>query len=355
MSLNNVYRTGITRVAAKATQLGIELPHNIWHVETSRTDESDTLDTKLIYTRLGEALMDHIEDHNLRYVFRLLDAPLNPPDWHYIHFPFNSVLDRFDSIEGIRSRDTALQHVRELCTDQGVSIVEQDHDGVVFFLLDGEVQASVGKMQFRVPQNPSLSIKIRNGLKHLTSEKNNQETYRLMCSLLELPCSAELSNEQDKQDQRRSYAVCSTLNILANSIRKAIERLGVRISNGHAHELLAAYLGFPSWNHLAAIENKAEGICINPAVVSRHNVSPEQHLFFINEAHALAAMRDLLTPEAAFEVNISGTYGTMKIRQPPSTEWPPKSEAEKKSIVCHTVWQIDRYDLDNSSPVGDMS
>ncbi len=354
----NIYTSGIIRVADKATKLGIGLPHDAWHqFGTFESNISNTAEIPVTRTKFGRAIMDCVEDPNIRYVFRIVDSKINPPDWHYIEHFDESTISRYDTIEGARSLEFALAHVREQFELEDLICEEVEDSETVSFLCDGVLYARVSRMVFHHAPNAKLTTRISKGLKHLSSGKTAGEINSLMANLLGCQLTSEISTEKvEPGGDRMDYVVCSSLNNLSYSMKKAFKFLNIDISIGHAHELISAFFGYTSWNAFSVLEKQADSISINPSVVSRYDISPAQHLFFQTEADSLAYYQSIINLDSDFEARVNSTYGRFSVRQPPSTydpvNWIYSTELEDRAFVCNSVYQVDRYELDSTSPVG---
>lgn len=358
MSSKEIYTSGILHVADKATKLGICLPHDAWHQFGSfETNIPSTAEIPVTRTKFGRAIMDSIEDPNIRYVFRIVDSKINPPDWHYIEHFDESIISRYDTIEAARSLEFALAHVREQFEHEDLIYEEVEESNKVCFICDGVLYAKVSRIDFHQAPDARLTKRISKGLKHLSSGKTSGEINSLMANLLDCQLPSEISTEKvEPGSGRRDYIVCSSFKNLSYSMKKAFKFLNVDISLGHAQELISVFFGYSSWNAFSVLEKKAYSVSINPSVISQYNISPVQHLFFRNEADALSHYKSLIKPDSDFETRVNSTYGRFSIRQPPksydSVKWIYSTETEDSAIYCHSLYQVDRYELDNTSPVG---
>ncbi len=214
--------------------------------------------------------MDHIEDPNIRYVFRLIDAQNNPPDWHSIEYSESCTLGGFENSEGARSKASAVQRVQELADQEDLDLTEDAFDdGSIRFYVGDEWVATIAKITFE-DADDKLIKKTVSVLKLSTSIHDEACLRRIFSPLL----STETIRPGcvSKHSRNNDYFTYSTLNNLAAAIKKSFARLDSGISLGHAQELLAAFFNYPSWNHLRAVENSCEGIAINPAVVLVHQL-----------------------------------------------------------------------------------
>ena len=152
-----------------------------------------------------------------------------------------------------------------------------------------------------------------------------------------------------QENVRRDYVVCSSLNRLSQSMRKAFSRLGITISKGHSQELIAAFFNYRSWNHIISIERNVCNTAINPVVVTEYTHDTPTHTFFRDEVQALAHFRSRYRSGETMEVILNSTYGTIDFRQPARSDgWnePLRTEAEDSALQCISLWQLDRYEMD---------
>lgn len=353
MSSQGIYADGILRVSKRAGQLGITLPSDAWECGSVPIDDSDSPPVNLIKTKFGRAIMDHIEDPNVRYVFRLEDCKNSVPDWHFIQYPNDSNMERWADIECARSLTRARYHVRETCENMHIEYTEDVTDRGVVFLDQGIEIARIAPMQFEQVGNQILIERIRKNLHHATTAKTKADLFSLFSKILD--CDFEYSDIEPSRSGWGDYVVCSTLNNLSHSMKRAFSSIGLKISKGHSQELLSAFFGYESWNRALAGEKAVKNISINPVAVSKYDTVKEQHLFFVNEAEALAHLYSIFDKNGSFEVKLSATYGSLKLRQPPTrsdNDSFPISDKEDCALVCSSVSQVDRYDLDECSPIG---
>lgn len=348
MSLNSIYSAGILRVAHKASALGILLPADSWQPESKESNN------KSIYcTRLGSVLMNHIEDPNIRYVYRLVHSIHTPPDWYSIKYSDTCPLSRYEDFECAHNKGFAIRHVRELAEQEGVTLTEDYcEDGSIRFFLGATVVVTLVPMVFS-SVDELLVRKAKSILKQITSIHSGHCLTKILSPLLD---NNSLDSEcVEQHDDLSQYAIHSTLGNLASSMLRAMERLDVIVSRGHAQELLAAFFDFQSWNHMRAIERAVEGIAINPVVVVDHRHDVPITRFFQDANSALAFFSTAMNKKSAYMAETNSTYGTLYIRQPPHGEhtfdsWPP-TDREDKALVMYTLTQVDRYELDPLIPL----
>lgn len=106
MSSNCFYTAGILRVVRKASTLGISLPADIW-----QPARFGSYPKSIYHTRLCSALMDHIEDPGIGYIFRLVHSIHTRPDWYSIEYSPDCDLERHYDIECAHDKAFATMHI----------------------------------------------------------------------------------------------------------------------------------------------------------------------------------------------------------------------------------------------------
>ncbi|MDQ2077362.1 hypothetical protein [Marinimicrobium sp. ABcell2] len=351
---NKIYCVGIFRLVKKATQLGVTLPHDIWSLDRVLPGELVYQHARIYKTKLAHAVMDHIEDQNIRYVFRLFDRRINPPQWHCIQYPLDCILDRVDDLEALRSKEAATAHVLGLIAEQGIvdfSTTVND-SGIVYTTDDGEILATISEMEFATPPDTGMK-KAQQLLRNASSGKSEKELFELFAAFFGVTANYDL-DDPGAPMHSYDYAVCTSLGSLARSIKKAFRVLSIEISMGHAQELTAAFFNFDSWNRLIALERTSSTGSIHPMAVSVYRFEDQpEHLFFASPSEALCHFRTMISPEKRFEINVCEIYGTIDLYQPPRIfeHWIFEVPVALK-LRCYSIPQIDRYDIDESTPIG---
>lgn len=355
--MSSIYSAGIVRVSKKATALGIKLPHDVWEKPQRLKNESNVFPgTEFYETRLGDTLMDHLDDINIRYVFRLMQAESNPFDWHYIEFSDSHELDVWDDIQCARSMKSAIEYLYRKAEDVPATLRrEHGDDGAIYFFHEEEKIATIAPMVFK-ESNEKIALKAKSILKHVTSIHHEGCLHRMFSPLLANYSERPECTIEHNYEENSNYVIYTTLNNLAHSIKRAFARLDIEISLGHSQELLAAFFDFPSWNHLRAVEVRCKNISLNPSVVIQRNRGKSHYSFFKDDSQAIAYYSLLMDKGAEYKISVTSTFGSLTFRQPMSSiSTSSDSFMDENALILKTLHQCDLYELDQLIPMNGAS
>ncbi|WP_045861691.1 hypothetical protein [Teredinibacter purpureus] len=347
MSLNNIYTGGILRVVDKATSLGVTFPYEIWNPGLTPISPLDCTNARLYKTKIGQAIMDHIEDPSVRYVLRMIQSKTSPPDWHHIvYFGENHIVCPEDDVECVRSLDKAILRVEELFEREDRYEFDKVHteNGIYYREANKDV-ALISKIHFQDQADDSELAKAIKILRKGSTGISKLELHSIFSNYFRCPTNQSLIDDKPTY-ARGNYIPYPSLNNQAHAMKNALSSLDLKVSLGHAQELIASFYNFASWNHIVALENKCS-TPVDPVVISDYRAAPTNHHFYSCMTSAMPAFRKLVNTDYSIGVSVNGTYNKIDIRQSLELGYDIYENIHNDGIRCFTVPQLDRYEIDD--------
>jgi hypothetical protein len=345
------YADGILRIIKKAADLNIIFPREAWFKGSSNAKNDESRGIQLLDTRFGDAVMDHIEDSNIKYVYRLLEAAESKPDWHVIEYSQDTVFqDLWEYIEAARSRDLCIKKIDKMADEEEVSIrYEQISSDETFVYGNAHLSAIIRRIHFsNSTGNGDLEYSANKMLQRITTnikKKDLLDRLGRFCSTYNFIDSAFHYDEGIYEHLQ--HHLVSNINSLSIAMRSAFDRIDLKISKGHSQELVAAFFGAESWNHLCAIYNQTRDVAIEPIVIKRFTKTECENIYFKHAPEAFVYYFNNVDERCDMQFSMRKMQNGFCVSQPPKTKAEHFTENynyNKCAFVLSSLYQIDFHD-----------
>lgn len=208
-------------------------------------------------TEFYARLLSYFQHKTLNWIKQLTE-PVSPPDWHYILFPGEPLIEVLDYLMAGRDLPTALGYVIEAMNNQRLEptgFVREPSGEITINTADGQV-ARIGKIKFDTVSELSLA----RATKALSGLQRGRDYDFFSKPLSKLPGYPKpLPGSRAPLREEGSEILHHTRKNLCIALDRALKPvIDKKIPQHLLQELVATLFNFGSWNHLTGAVKKRE-------------------------------------------------------------------------------------------------